>query len=81
MGIGRDNRGNEIYTVEYQGDAALKAQIAAKADASAVPTPANSAPPAVADASATVASLLGLTILSVPSSPGVTWIHAVALEP
>lgn len=29
----------------------------------------------------TVASLLGLTILSVPSSVGVTWVHAVALEP
>lgn len=26
-------------------------------------------------------ALLGLTILSVPSSPGVTWVHAVALEP
>ena len=26
-------------------------------------------------------ALLGLTILSVPASPGVTWIHAVALEP
>lgn len=28
-----------------------------------------------------VASLLGLTILSVPAQPGVTWVHAVALEP
>lgn len=28
-----------------------------------------------------VASLLGLTILSVPASVGVTWVHAVALEP
>ena len=28
-----------------------------------------------------VAALLGLTILSVPSQPGVTWVHAVALEP
>lgn len=28
-----------------------------------------------------VAALLGLTILSVPASPGVTWVHAVALEP
>ncbi len=28
-----------------------------------------------------VASLLGLTVLSVPSQPGVTWVHAVALEP
>ncbi len=29
----------------------------------------------------TIASLLGLTILSVPSQPGVTWVHAVAIEP
>lgn len=28
-----------------------------------------------------VASLLGLTVLSVPSQPGITWVHAVALEP
>lgn len=28
-----------------------------------------------------VAALLGLTILSVPASPGVTWVHAIALEP
>lgn len=28
-----------------------------------------------------VAALLGLTVLSVPSQPGVTWVHAVALEP
>ncbi len=28
-----------------------------------------------------VASLLGLTILSVPSSPGATVVHAIALEP
>jgi len=28
-----------------------------------------------------VASLIGLTVLSVPSQPGVTWVHAVALEP
>lgn len=28
-----------------------------------------------------VVALLGLTILSVPSSPGVTMVHAVALEP
>lgn len=28
-----------------------------------------------------VASLLGLTILSVPASVGATWVHAVALEP
>ena len=28
-----------------------------------------------------VVSLIGLTVLSVPSSPGATWIHAVALEP
>lgn len=28
-----------------------------------------------------VVALLGLTLLSVPSSPGVTWVHAVALEP
>lgn len=28
-----------------------------------------------------VVALLGLTILSVPASPGVTWVHAVALEP
>ena len=27
------------------------------------------------------ASLLGLTVLSIPSQPGVTWVHAVALEP
>lgn len=29
----------------------------------------------------TVASLLGLTILSIPSSVGIMWVHAVALEP
>lgn len=28
----------------------------------------------------TVVSLLGLTILSVPSQPGVTWVHCCALE-
>lgn len=28
-----------------------------------------------------VANLLGLTILSIPSSVGVTWVHALALEP
>jgi len=28
-----------------------------------------------------VAALLGLTVLSVPAQPGVTWVHAVALEP
>lgn len=28
-----------------------------------------------------VVALIGLTILSVPASPGVTWVHAVALEP
>lgn len=28
-----------------------------------------------------VVSLIGLTVLSVPSQPGVTWVHAVALEP
>lgn len=28
-----------------------------------------------------VASLLGLTILSIPSSVGVMWVHALALEP
>jgi len=28
-----------------------------------------------------VAALLGLTVLSVPASPGATWVHAVALEP
>lgn len=28
-----------------------------------------------------VASLLSLTVLSVPSSPGVTWLHLLALEP
>lgn len=28
-----------------------------------------------------VAALLGLTILSVPASPGVTWVHLLALEP
>lgn len=27
-----------------------------------------------------VVALLGLTILSVPSSPGVTWVHAIAVE-
>jgi len=26
-------------------------------------------------------ALLGLTILSLPAQPGVTWVHAVALEP
>lgn len=28
-----------------------------------------------------VVALIGLTILSVPSSPGATWVHAIALEP
>jgi len=28
-----------------------------------------------------VVSLIGLTVLSVPSQPGVTWVHAIALEP
>lgn len=28
-----------------------------------------------------VVALLGLTILSVPTTPGATWVHAVALEP
>ncbi len=28
-----------------------------------------------------VVSLIGLTVLSVPAQPGVTWVHAVALEP
>lgn len=28
-----------------------------------------------------VAALLGLTVLSTPAQPGVTWVHAVALEP
>lgn len=28
-----------------------------------------------------VASLLGLTILSVPSAPGATWVHIICLEP
>ena len=28
-----------------------------------------------------VVSLIGLTILSVPSQPGATWVHVVALEP
>lgn len=32
-------------------------------------------------ANRSVASLLGLTVLSIPSQPGVTWVHAVALEP
>lgn len=32
-------------------------------------------------ANRSVASLLGLTVLSIPSHPGVTWIHAVAVEP
>lgn len=27
------------------------------------------------------ASLIGLTVLSLPTQPGVTWVHAVALEP
>ena len=31
--------------------------------------------------SKSVVSLIGLTVLSVPSQPGVTWVHAVALEP
>lgn len=29
----------------------------------------------------TAVALLGLTILSVPASPGVTWMHVCALEP
>jgi hypothetical protein len=28
-----------------------------------------------------VVSLIGLTVLSVPTQPGATWVHAVALEP
>lgn len=28
-----------------------------------------------------VVSLIGLTVLSVPASPGVTWVHLLALEP
>lgn len=28
-----------------------------------------------------VVSLIGLTVLSLPSQPGATWVHAVALEP
>jgi len=32
-------------------------------------------------ANRSVASLLGLTVLSLPAQPGVTWVHAVALEP
>lgn len=32
-------------------------------------------------ANRSVASLLGLTVLSIPSQPGVTWVHAIALEP
>lgn len=28
-----------------------------------------------------VAALIGLTVLSVPPSPGVTWVHLLALEP
>lgn len=28
-----------------------------------------------------VVSLIGLTILSLPAQPGVTWVHLVALEP
>lgn len=28
-----------------------------------------------------VVSLIGLTVLSVPAQPGVTWVHVVALEP
>lgn len=29
----------------------------------------------------TAVALIGLTILSVPTQPGVTWVHVVALEP
>jgi len=32
-------------------------------------------------ANRSVAALLGLTILSLPAQPGVTWVHAIALEP
>lgn len=32
-------------------------------------------------ANRSVASLLGLTVLSIPSQPGATVVHAVALEP
>jgi hypothetical protein len=32
-------------------------------------------------ANRSVAALLGLTVLSLPAQPGVTWVHAVALEP
>lgn len=32
-------------------------------------------------ANRSVASLLGLTVLSIPSQPGVTWVHVIALEP
>ncbi len=28
-----------------------------------------------------VVSLIGLTVLSVPTQPGVTWVHVVAIEP
>lgn len=28
-----------------------------------------------------VVALIGLTVLSVPTQPGVTWVHVVALEP
>lgn len=32
-------------------------------------------------ANRSAASLLGLTVLSIPSQPGVTWVHVIALEP
>ncbi len=32
-------------------------------------------------ANRSIASLLGLTVLSVPSQPGATWVHVIALEP
>lgn len=31
--------------------------------------------------SKSVVALIGLTVLSVPTQPGVTWVHVVALEP
>lgn len=59
-----------------------KAELAAVK--AAMPTPATSAPPSVADSSAKGtedSSLIGLTILSLPASVGATIVHAVALEP
>lgn len=32
-------------------------------------------------ASKSVVALIGLTVLSIPAQPGITWVHCVALEP